>query len=80
MGDMALKRSSTKTPVAYRGGIVSLNLPGGISKKNRCVLCGRTGAEALLNIEGTVHHHGKIVCLDTQSCNRTRKKQKRGNG
>ena len=80
---MARKQSTLKKPVKFRYGDVSLNLPKGISAKQRCVLCGRTGAEALLNIEGTVHHHGKVVCLDTQSCNRTRRKNQRkarGNG
>ena len=76
---MAIKRSSIKKPVAYRWP-VSLNVSAGRSKKQRCVLCGRTGAEALLNIEGTIHHGGKIECLDRQSCNRTQRKQKRGIG
>ncbi len=76
---MALKRSSVKKPVAYRWP-VGLNASVGRSKKNRCVLCGRTGAEALLNIDGTVHHGAKIECLDRQSCNRRRRKQRKGNG
>lgn len=71
---MAIKRANPKKPVAYREGGVSLNLPGGRSKKNRCVLCGRTGAEALLNVEGIIHHHGKIRCLDARNCNRKRRK------
>ena len=77
---MALKRSSVKKPVQYRFGKASMNLPGGQSKRNRCVLCGRTGEEALLNIEGQFHHLAKIECLDRQSCNRTRRKQRRGSG
>ncbi len=75
---MAIKRAKLKKPVAYRRGASSINLPGGTSKRNRCVLCGRTGAETLLNVEGQLHHLAKIECLDRQSCNRTRRRQ--GNG
>ena len=39
-----------------------------------CVMCHRTYPETMLNIEGHIHHGGDIVCLDTKSCNRTRRK------
>lgn len=76
---MALKRSTLPKPIRYRFGDASCNMPGGRSRKNRCVLCGRTGAETLLNKEQAIHHHGKIECLDRKSCNRKRRKRRKNN-
>lgn len=41
----------------------------------RCVLCGRGHPDTVLNIEGHIHHHAKMECLDRKSCNRARKKR-----
>ncbi len=43
----------------------------------RCVRCDRKYPEVVLNIEGYIHHNGKIICLDTKQCNRAVKKIKR---
>lgn len=76
---MALKQAVQPKPVAYRYGEASCNLPMARSPKIKCVLCGRTGAETIINYEARTHHHAKLECLDRKSCNRVRRRNKRGN-
>jgi hypothetical protein len=35
-----------------------------------CYLCGRKWPDTVLNIEGHIHHHEKLRCLDTKECQR----------
>lgn len=48
-----------------------------IWKDKACVLCGRKYPETILNIEGVIHHNGKLCCIDTKSCNKVRRKKNR---
>lgn len=76
---MPIAVSNLRKPIAYREGHVSHNLPGGVSPKTKCTLCGCTGAESLLNIEGRIHHGAKVTCLDTLNCNRRQRRNRRRN-
>jgi len=42
-----------------------------------CVQCGRSFPETILNIEGTIHHGTKMICINKQICKRIAKKAKR---
>ena len=47
-----------------------------IYKDKKCVYCGRSYPDTVLNIEGYIHHNWKLRCLDVKKCNRLRKKLK----
>lgn len=44
-----------------------------INKK--CIKCGRTPKETILNIEGFIHHNIKLECLNKKECQKYRKKK-----
>ena len=46
-------------------------------RKRRCVYCNRKYPDTILNIEGVIHHHGELRCLDTKSCRNATKKYKK---
>ena len=48
-------------------------------KEHRCYLCGRCYPETVLNVEGFIHHHEKMRCLDTKDCKRAAKLRSRQN-
>jgi len=39
-------------------------------KKEKCIYCGRGYPETILNIEGIIHHHSPICCLDKKHATR----------
>lgn len=40
-----------------------------------CIFCGRKYPETILNIEGHIHHGCRLICLDSKSCTKQRKKK-----
>lgn len=44
-----------------------------IWKDERCVDCGRSPAETVLNIEGVIHHRCELRCLERKTCERIKK-------
>lgn len=54
---------------------VNMNL-NQIHKGKCCHLCGRKYPDTVLNIEGWIHHHAKIACLDRKDCKKARKKRR----
>lgn len=48
-----------------------------IYKNVPCTKCGRRYPDTVLNIEGYIHHSKPIMCIDTKSCERTVRKNKR---
>ncbi len=46
-------------------------------KDKVCVRCGRGFPDTILNIEGTIHHGTKLLCINTQICKRAAKKLKK---
>lgn len=47
-----------------------------IWKDKCCVYCGRKYPNTILNIEGVIHYHAEIACLDKKACNKKRKRAK----
>jgi len=48
-----------------------------VYKDKKCIHCGRSYPDTLLNIEGVIHHGESYKCLDLKSCRRFRKKKKK---
>ncbi len=47
-----------------------------IYKDKVCINCGKKYPEVVLNIEGYIHHNGKLICLDQKKCKKNKKKLK----
>jgi hypothetical protein len=70
MGKIILKR--TRKAKAYN---INIELSGG----KKCVDCGRSYPDTILNIEATIHHgsQGKPRCIDRKNCERIKRKQQK---
>ena len=47
------------------------------NKDKVCTRCGRGFPQTILNIEGTIHHGTKLLCVGKTICNRVAKKAKK---
>lgn len=52
-------------------------MKGEAKPKRECPECRRMRDAADLNIEGTLHHGTRVICLDRKSCERAKRKTRR---
>lgn len=48
-----------------------------IYKDKTCIICGKKYPDVILNVEGYIHHGGKLICVDTKKCNKSKNKSKK---
>jgi len=44
-----------------------------IWKDRKCIKCHRKYPKTILNIEGVIHHNGKMICVDSGKCEKIAK-------
>jgi hypothetical protein len=51
-----------------------------VYKDELCARCGRKYPDTILNIEGMIHHHCELLCLDKKDCEKAVKKKRKSKG